>query len=382
MALTWRNVTEREQLRREAERTVALLWAIADNMPAKLYVKDTDERYVLVNRAYADLFGHDPSYFVGRRPADFMPAETAALVREHDLRVLRDGEVVEAPEQLGAGPRRAALHLGQVPAPRRARELYGMGGISTDITRLVRAEEELRALSADLERRVDDRTEDLRRRTLELEVANRELEAFSYSVSHDLRAPLRAIDGFSRLVVEEHADTLPEDARADLERVRAASQRMAALIDELLKLSRLSRRPMHVVDVDLSAMVAEIVEEIRAGDGGAAFEAVVAPGVVAQGDPTLLRTALANLIGNAVKFSARAEHPRIEFAEGRHDGERAFLVRDNGVGFDPRYADRPLPSLRAPALEPRLRRHRGRAGDRAARRPPSRRRGLGGRCAR
>jgi signal transduction histidine kinase len=194
-------------------------------------------------------------------------------------------------------------------------------------------EDELRRLSEELEQRVHDRTQDLR-------AANADLEAFSYSVSHDLRAPLRAIDGFSRVVLNRYADKLDADGRHALERVRAGSERMGVLIDAMLGLSRLGRRPLELGDVDLSALAAEVVEELRAGEPERDVEVLIEPDVSAVGDKELLRVVLQNLLGNAFKFTSRQPHARVQIGRTEHASQAAIFVRDNGVGFDMNYADR------------------------------------------
>ena len=194
-------------------------------------------------------------------------------------------------------------------------------------------EDKLRRLSEELEQRVQDRIQELR-------AANAELEAFSYSVSHDLRAPLRTIDGFSQMLLSRYADRLDADGRHALERVRAGSQRMGVLIDSMLELSRLGRRPMEFRDVDLSALAAEVVQELRAGEPERDVEVVIEPNVSAVGDKELLRVALQNLLGNAFKFTSPKPHARVQFGCTEHAGQAAIFVRDNGVGFDMNQADK------------------------------------------
>nr|WP_277991341.1 ATP-binding protein [Corallococcus macrosporus] len=173
-------------------------------------------------------------------------------------------------------------------------------------------------------------------RTAELQEANAQLEAFSYSVSHDLRAPLRGIDGFLRLVEEDVAGSLSERGRGYLARVRAAAGRMGQLIDDLLKLSRLSRAPLERGDVDVSSLAASVADELRARDPTRAVEVSIAPGLRARADNRLLRVAFENLLGNAWKFTGRRETGHIQV--GKADG--AFFVRDDGAGFDMAYSDK------------------------------------------
>ncbi|WP_437123444.1 sensor histidine kinase [Tistlia consotensis] len=167
---------------------------------------------------------------------------------------------------------------------------------------------------------------------------NRELEAFSYSVSHDLRAPLRAIDGFSQALLEDCGEQLDEEGRGHLNRVRQAAQRMGLLIDDLLRLSRVARAELAPEAVDLGALALEVVEGLRSASPERAVEVEIARDLTARGDPRLLRIALENLIGNAWKFTAGRTPARIELGRCEQDGKPAFFVRDNGVGFDMTYA--------------------------------------------
>jgi light-regulated signal transduction histidine kinase (bacteriophytochrome) len=173
-----------------------------------------------------------------------------------------------------------------------------------------------------------------------LEAANKELESFSYSVSHDLRAPLRTIDGFSQALLEDYADKLDDEGKDHLQRVRAATQRMGELIDDMLNLSRVARKELRVGTVDLSAMAQTIAAELQRSQAERQVEFVIAEGVVAEGDVGLLKAALENLIGNAWKFTGKRSQAKIEFGTTRHDGISAYIVRDNGAGFDPAYADK------------------------------------------
>lgn len=179
---------------------------------------------------------------------------------------------------------------------------------------------------------------DIKRVQAELEASNRELEAFSYSVSHDLRAPLRSIDGFSQALLEDCFDKLDPQGKDYLQRVRAASQRMARLIDDVLKLSRITRSEMRRDAVDLSAMANEIVAELKRTEPKRNVEVVVAPRLRTHGDAALLRVALENLLGNAWKFTGTRRRARIEFGAVHRDGKTSYFVRDNGVGFDQAYA--------------------------------------------
>jgi PAS domain S-box-containing protein len=204
-------------------------------------------------------------------------------------------------------------------------------GANIDITERKLAELEVGRLNAELEQRV-------RQRTLELEASNRELEAFAYSVSHDLRAPLRGIDGWSLALLEDYSGSLDDNGRHYLNRVRTETQRMGNLIDDLLQLSRASRGEMKLDEVDITALADRIVARLRDALPQRRMEFVIEPGLVAFGDSRLLEIALTNLISNAVKFTGTQNPALIEFGKVDKEGEMAFYVRDNGAGFDMAYA--------------------------------------------
>ena len=193
------------------------------------------------------------------------------------------------------------------------------------------AEAGLRQLNQELEQRVADRTADL-------QASNKELGAFSYSVSHDLRGPLRAINGFAALLLTDHAANLNEEARDYLQRLRDASLRMDRLTNGLLQLAQLGRTSVTPTMLDLSAMARAVVQELRGNDPGREVEWVIAEGITAHADPTLMRSLLQNLLGNAWKFTGSVGHPRIEFGLRQTDGGTAYFVADNGCGFDMAYA--------------------------------------------
>ena len=182
--------------------------------------------------------------------------------------------------------------------------------------------------------------EELRERTADLENANRDLESFSYSVSHDLKAPLRALDGFSEAVLLDYADKLDEQGRGYLNRVRTASKTMSQLIDGMLSLSRVARLEAHLEKVDLSDIAQTIVETLKSSQPEREAEITIAPHITANGDIQLLKILLKNLLENAWKFTSRLGMTRIAFGVKEENSEKVYYVRDNGAGFDMKYADK------------------------------------------
>jgi len=199
-----------------------------------------------------------------------------------------------------------------------------------DVTERKLAEEKIKMLNEDLEQRA-----------IQLEATNKELEAFSYSVSHDLRAPLRTIDGFSAAILEDFGDQLPDEGRNHLMRIRTAAQRMAQLIDDLLNLSRVTRAPLNPEPTNISTIAQHVVRALQQADTERIVEISISPGIIANSDPRLMKIVLENLINNAWKFTAKQEFARIEFgaSDDPNDG-RIFFVRDNGAGFDMAYVNK------------------------------------------
>jgi len=279
---------------------------------------------------------------VGRSATSLIGVAFESLFEDDDssLRLRDDGEtdangvhrVTRLLRREGDLPRQAQLTYAPVPG-NVGQDVTGLVQVE-DVTERVRAQARVQALNRTLEARVGVRTR-------ELSQANQELEAFAYSVSHDLRAPLRSIEGFSRILVERYESQLDESGRDYLRRVRKAAMRMGELIEALLQVSRLGRSELRREKVDLSRMALEVVDELRADDPARDLAVRIAPGLTATGDAALLRNMLGNLLGNAWKFTRGRENAMIEFGAVDHaNGETEFYVRDNGAGFSQSYADK------------------------------------------
>ena len=198
---------------------------------------------------------------------------------------------------------------------------------------LSEANDAIRQMNNELERRVEQRTADL-------QLANRELESFSYSVAHDLRAPLRGVSGFAEVLLSDYEAQLDDEGKDCLQEILGNAQRMSELIDALLSLSRVTRMELHSSRVDLSQLARDVVKQLAAQQPKSTCELIIADGVRAEMDAQFARAILENLLGNAWKFTRNVPQPRIEFGVTERDGERTFFVRDNGAGFNPAYADK------------------------------------------
>ncbi|MBU0602491.1 MAG: PAS domain S-box protein [Gammaproteobacteria bacterium] len=305
--------------------------ALVRSMPGVFFLLDARGALRRWNENLQAVTGHGALDLVGKAALDLFPEESHALLRRQARRTLTSRDATfEAPLLSRSGE-----HLPHAFSLYRI-DLDGLPhilGTGLDIRAQKDAERSVLALNQQLETRV-------RERTAELLTAMRELESFSYSVSHDLAAPLRGIDGFSRMIEEDFADRLDERGRGYLQRIRAATQRMHCLIDDLLGLARITRNEMHRQNVDVSALAHDIADELQRAEPERQTEFLIQPSMRVYADANLLRIAIENLLRNAWKFTARQDIAKIEIGCLRHDQELVYFVKDNGAGFDMRYASK------------------------------------------
>ena len=311
------------------------LRAVIDSTDAVIYMKDGDGTYRLVNRRFEKLSGMTQDQVRGKTDSEIFPQEYADRFHSNDLHVLTSGESMEFEETIEQDDGEHSYHSVKVPLKDARGAVFGLCCISTDVTAQKKIKRELSRQHKQLEAQVEQRTAQLRR-------LNSELEAFSYSVSHDLRAPLRAVDGFSRVLVENYRHKLDEKGLDFLTRIQSASQKMADMISALLELSKISAQELHKAPVDLTSVGNEVITELAHADPGRKVTVTVQDQMMAEGDAGLLKIALTNLLGNAWKYTGKTRDAAIQFGQLERDGQTLFYVRDNGVGFDMAYQDRLL----------------------------------------
>ncbi|MGH3090081.1 MAG: PAS domain-containing sensor histidine kinase [Rubrobacteraceae bacterium] len=305
-----------ENALRESEERYRSLVQLSPNIIAV----QSGGNFVYMNAAGMALLGaSEAEEIIGKPVIDFVRDDYKKAVRQR-IRKLGRGESVEAMEQkwVGLGGEEIEVEAAAVPISYRGEPAAQI--VVRDITGRKRAEREMNRQKAELSR------------------SNAELEQFAYLIAHDLRAPLRSLDGFSRILLEDYSNELDDEGRDYLERIRSSSEKMSAMIDELLNLSRLMRAEMQREEVDLSEISRSVARELRAGDPDRRVEVIVAGGLKAEGDKRLLRIALANLMENAWKFTARSPRARIVFGMIEQGGQPVYFVRDNGTGFDMAHA--------------------------------------------
>jgi PAS domain S-box-containing protein len=319
-----------ESRHRDAEERLRM---IADNLPALIGYLDSNLRYVFVNQAFPDWYGGKTADFIGKTLKEVVGEKTYDNIVGPMAQRSLEGETVTYQRVMEGRRGREDRHIETTFIPDRLIDgrIVGTYVLASDITALMRTKDELRALNVALEERV-------RERTAALAQTNRELETFAYSVAHDFRAPLRAMDGYSALLLEEQSARLDDEGREHLARIRASSNRMGKLIDDLLRLAELGQREVRRESVDLTAAAGAVAAELRAAHPRRDVQLRIPGGLTAHADRSLATALLRELLDNAWKFSARRPAARIELGMLAQDGVRQYFVSDDGTGFDMQYA--------------------------------------------
>jgi PAS domain S-box-containing protein len=325
-----RDITERKQV----ETALIRLAAIVESSDDAIMGKDLNGIITSWNKGAEKIFGYTAGEIVGTSVMRLIPADR----QQEENRVLENikrGNSVAHFETLRQAKDGRLINVSITVSPIKdvTGEIIGVSKVAHDITDRKTAEEKIRQLNVELEQRVAERT-------AELEVANKELEAFSYSISHDLRAPLRAVNGFAGIVLEDFGAQLPEEGRSHLERIRAGALRMGALIDDLLAFSRLSRQAVNRQNVNTVKLVQNVLDELRPQREGRQLEIQIGNLPVCHGDPALLKQIWVNLVSNAIKYTRGREPATVEIGCAPENDENVFFVRDNGAGFDMQYANK------------------------------------------
>jgi PAS domain S-box-containing protein len=336
-----RDISKRKQAKDALRESETKFRTLVEQIPMVTYIEEIDTgepewNMVYVSPQVQELLGYSPEEYRSNPKIweELLHPDDRERVLAEDARTEKTGEPFKVQYRIFTRSGEVAWIRDEAVLVRdkEGRSLFWQG-VMYDVTDQKLAEEKARSLNEELEQRV-------RQRTAQLKAFNSELETFSYSISHDLRAPLRAIDGFSQILLEDYEDRLDAEGKSYLRRVSAASRRMGQLIDDLLDLSRMTRGQMRRERVNLSALAQAIVEEFRNTQPKHDVEVIVEEGLVANGDGSLLRAVLENLLGNAWKFTKNQPHPRIEFGLLENEDTPTYYVRDNGVGFDMAYADK------------------------------------------
>ncbi|ANQ85630.1 putative two-component system sensor protein [Azoarcus olearius] len=326
-----------EVLRRSIARVEVhrrLLDTIISGTSDAIFVKDTRGRYLLANAAMASYAGDEGRVLLGQDDTALLDGDSAAKVMKNDREIMLERQTRTLEEQLTTrGGRPLAFLVTKGPVLDDQGRAVGVFGIGHEITERKRAEAEIRDLNADLERRVGERT-------AELQSANRELEDLAYALTHNLRAPLRAINGFARLLLEGHAERLNAEARDELMQIQRAGSRMGDMLNGILALLRSTGKGLTRTEIDLSALALRRMADLREAEPERRLQIEVEPGLVVHGDPEMLQLAVLHLIDNAWKFT-RGRNPAVIRLSGEAGpGFRRIYISDNGVGFDMAHAQR------------------------------------------
>jgi PAS domain S-box-containing protein len=326
-----RDMTQRKKAEEELKRTNNFLDMVLEHIPNMVFVKDAKElRFVRFNKAGEELLGFKKEDLIGKNDYDFFPKDQADFFTQKDREVMSSSGITDIPEEpIDTSAGKKWLHTKKIPIPGKDGKPAYLLGISEDITRRKANEEKIRKLNTELQHNIT-----------QLEASNNELEAFTYSVSHDLRAPLRAIHGYTKILESEYKDKLDDDAKQMMEGVMHNAIKMGRLIDDLLALSRYGKKEMKKKATDLTELANQALEELKKNMSFGNAQTTIHPLGKAVVDPGLMFQVFINLIGNAIKYSSQKEKPVIEVGYKEMEGETIYFVKDNGSGFDMKYYDK------------------------------------------
>ncbi len=320
------SVLERKKTEQAYQMSVRRYRDLLTDMSEGIGLISLDERFIFVNESFAKIVGFSRDELIGADSTSVIHPDDVGKIRaETEIRKQGTSSAYQVRMVRKDGDIRN-VRISAIPSRDDEGNIEGTVAIITDITERVRAEREVRQLNKELAQRVEERT-------AELQAANKELESFAYSVSHDLRAPLRSIDGFSNAILEDYYDALDDTGKDYLTRIQRGATGMSNLIDAILNLSRVTRASMDRVDVNLSTLAHEAILELKEGDPEREMSVEIQDEIVTRCDKRLMRVVLQNLISNSWKFTKTIPSPRIEFGEIEEEGERVYYVKDNGVGF-------------------------------------------------
>ncbi|MDR3716370.1 MAG: PAS domain S-box protein [Puia sp.] len=322
-----RNITEQKKAELKIRQNENLYRTIASSIPGSVIcLMDPEYRYLLVEGDMIEKTGYKKEKLLGQKAADVLPADRYEEALPHFIRVFHEETFTVESNRTGYD-----LVTRYVPLKNENNEVYAAMSVSIDVTELKNAQRRISELNVGLEQKVIERTE-------ELAIINKELEAFTYSVSHDLRAPLRIIDGFADMLVTDYSDKLDEEGRRTLGVITANARRMGQLIDALLNLSQLGRKEIVTTRADMNELVKSAITEQLALYRGREAEILADPLLPASCDRNLILQVWGNLISNALKYSGKQEKPSIHIGSYQNGRSIVYSVKDNGVGFDMKYA--------------------------------------------
>ena len=330
-------IEERNKISEELKTSRRMLQIVLDNIPVRVFWKDRDSVYMGCNKLFAyDAGVKNPEEIAGKTDYELAwEKDQAELYRADDKDVIQLGKPklnYEEPQTIPDGSN-VWLETSKIPLTDIENNIIGVLGTYSDITERKLNQEELESYKQQLEEMVAERT-------AALEASNKELESYSYSIAHDLRSPLRSLVGFSQIIAEDAAPKLNHDELDALGRIMSAGKHMAELIDDILELSKITRREIKLSTINITAIAKEIANNLTELNSGRTIEWDIQENMVENGDAQLLRLMLQNLIDNAWKFTRNVKNPKIEIGQRIKDNTNVYYVRDNGVGFEMQYKDK------------------------------------------